>query len=184
MRTLTPRHAYTQNAFASSAAPSSISSAHVEARSWRSAFSGGSGASAPRGRHCCRWKRSGWARCRSCITAIFVGAVASVQAAYQVQDYVPMVFLGSVGQVGDPSNSAPCSRRWWWAARERVDRRARHHEGHQSRSTRWKSSPSIRCAISSCRARHRVHHHAARAHDLRGRARHPRRHVRGQRLSA
>ncbi|HKW13666.1 MAG TPA: ABC transporter permease [Candidatus Krumholzibacteria bacterium] len=30
------------------------------------------------------------------ITAIFVGAVASVQAAYQFQDYVPMVFLGSV----------------------------------------------------------------------------------------
>jgi phospholipid/cholesterol/gamma-HCH transport system permease protein len=30
------------------------------------------------------------------ITALFVGAVASVQAAYQFQDYVPMVFLGTV----------------------------------------------------------------------------------------
>jgi len=30
------------------------------------------------------------------ITSIFVGAVAAVQAAYQFQDYVPMVFLGTV----------------------------------------------------------------------------------------
>jgi phospholipid/cholesterol/gamma-HCH transport system permease protein len=30
------------------------------------------------------------------ITALFVGAVAAVQAAYQFQDYVPMVFLGTV----------------------------------------------------------------------------------------
>jgi phospholipid/cholesterol/gamma-HCH transport system permease protein len=30
------------------------------------------------------------------VTAIFVGAVAAVQAAYQFQDYVPMVFLGTV----------------------------------------------------------------------------------------
>lgn len=30
------------------------------------------------------------------ITAVFIGAVASVQAAYQFQDYVPMVFLGTV----------------------------------------------------------------------------------------
>ena len=31
------------------------------------------------------------------VTALFVGAVAAVQAAYQFQDYVPMVFLGTVG---------------------------------------------------------------------------------------
>jgi phospholipid/cholesterol/gamma-HCH transport system permease protein len=30
------------------------------------------------------------------ITSLFVGAVAAVQAAYQFQDYVPMVFLGTV----------------------------------------------------------------------------------------
>lgn len=30
------------------------------------------------------------------VTAVFVGAVAAVQAAYQFQDYVPMVFLGTV----------------------------------------------------------------------------------------
>jgi phospholipid/cholesterol/gamma-HCH transport system permease protein len=30
------------------------------------------------------------------VTSVFVGAVASVQAAYQFQDYVPMVFLGTV----------------------------------------------------------------------------------------
>ena len=30
------------------------------------------------------------------VTSIFVGAVAAVQAAYQFQDYVPMVFLGTV----------------------------------------------------------------------------------------
>jgi phospholipid/cholesterol/gamma-HCH transport system permease protein len=30
------------------------------------------------------------------VTSLFVGAVASVQAAYQFQGYVPMVFLGSV----------------------------------------------------------------------------------------
>jgi|SRR5688572_4719626 phospholipid/cholesterol/gamma-HCH transport system permease protein len=30
------------------------------------------------------------------VTALFVGAVAAVQAAYQFQDYVPMVFLGTV----------------------------------------------------------------------------------------
>ena len=30
------------------------------------------------------------------ITAVFIGAVAAVQAAYQFQDYVPMVFLGTV----------------------------------------------------------------------------------------
>ncbi len=30
------------------------------------------------------------------ITALFVGAVAAVQAAYQFQDYVPMIFLGTV----------------------------------------------------------------------------------------
>ena len=30
------------------------------------------------------------------VTSIFIGAVAAVQAAYQFQDYVPMVFLGSV----------------------------------------------------------------------------------------
>ena len=30
------------------------------------------------------------------VTSVFVGAVAAVQAAYQFQDYVPMVFLGTV----------------------------------------------------------------------------------------
>ncbi|MGD8414305.1 MAG: ABC transporter permease, partial [Candidatus Latescibacterota bacterium] len=30
------------------------------------------------------------------VTSVFVGAVASVQAAYQFQGYVPMVFLGTV----------------------------------------------------------------------------------------
>ena len=30
------------------------------------------------------------------VTSIFIGAVAAVQAAYQFQDYVPMVFLGTV----------------------------------------------------------------------------------------
>lgn len=30
------------------------------------------------------------------VTSLFVGAVAAVQAAYQFQDYVPMVFLGTV----------------------------------------------------------------------------------------
>ena len=30
------------------------------------------------------------------VTAIFAGAAASVQAAYQFQDYVPMRFLGTV----------------------------------------------------------------------------------------
>jgi phospholipid/cholesterol/gamma-HCH transport system permease protein len=30
------------------------------------------------------------------VTSIFVGAVAAVQAAYQFQDYVPMIFLGTV----------------------------------------------------------------------------------------
>jgi phospholipid/cholesterol/gamma-HCH transport system permease protein len=30
------------------------------------------------------------------LTSVFVGAVAAVQAAYQFQDYVPMVFLGTV----------------------------------------------------------------------------------------
>lgn len=30
------------------------------------------------------------------VTALFVGAVAAVQAAYQFQDYVPMIFLGTV----------------------------------------------------------------------------------------
>jgi len=29
------------------------------------------------------------------VTSVFVGAVSSVQAAYQIQDYVPMVFLGT-----------------------------------------------------------------------------------------
>ncbi len=30
------------------------------------------------------------------VTSVFVGAVAAVQAAYQFQDYVPMIFLGTV----------------------------------------------------------------------------------------
>jgi phospholipid/cholesterol/gamma-HCH transport system permease protein len=30
------------------------------------------------------------------VTSVFIGAVAAVQAAYQFQDYVPMVFLGTV----------------------------------------------------------------------------------------
>jgi phospholipid/cholesterol/gamma-HCH transport system permease protein len=30
------------------------------------------------------------------VTSLFIGAVAAVQAAYQFQDYVPMVFLGTV----------------------------------------------------------------------------------------
>ncbi len=30
------------------------------------------------------------------MTSVFVGAVAAVQAAYQFQDYVPLVFLGTV----------------------------------------------------------------------------------------
>ena len=102
-----------------------------------------------------RCARSAWARCRSCIVvAVFTGAVAAVQAAYQLEGFVPL----ELHRLGDPAlgdhRAGPGAHRARRRRpRGRVDRRrARAPCRSPSRSTRSRRSAINPCATSCCRA--------------------------------